>query len=43
MGDTVTFQGTGIDADGDLPLTYLWNFGGGAPNSSEEDPGEVPF
>ncbi|MCK5506964.1 MAG: discoidin domain-containing protein, partial [Desulfobacterales bacterium] len=27
VGDSVDFAGTGSDPDGNIPLTYLWNFG----------------
>jgi len=37
------FTGAGSDPDNDLPLTYLWDFGGGAINSTEEYPGDVVF
>ncbi len=43
QGGTVTFQGTGTDPDNNLPLTYNWNFGGGAPNSTQQNPGAVTF
>jgi PKD repeat protein len=43
LGGTVNFMGTGADSDGNLPLTYSWDFGGGAANSAEEDPGAVMF
>ncbi len=42
-GQSVNFLGTGTDPDGDLALSYQWNFGGGAPNSSLKDPGAVTF
>ncbi len=42
-GDSVTFTGTGTDPDGHTPLTWLWTFGGAAPNSTVEDPGGVLF
>jgi PKD repeat protein len=42
-GGTVTFQGSGTDPDNNLPLTYSWNFGGGAPNSTQQNPGAVRF
>jgi hypothetical protein len=42
-GQSVTFAGTGSDPDAHLPLTFLWTFGGGAPNSTAEDPGAVTF
>ncbi len=43
--DAVTFAGRGFDADGDLPLTYLWRFddGSGVPNTALEDPGPQVF
>ncbi|MFB3045908.1 MAG: PKD domain-containing protein [Acidiferrobacterales bacterium] len=43
LGDSLEFTGTGTDPDGHLPLRFLWNFGGGAPNSTQEDPGSVKF
>ncbi len=43
QGGTVNFMGTGSDPDGNTPLTYSWDFGGGAANSAEEDPGAVMF
>src|SRR5580765_4913331 len=42
-GQSVNFTGTGTDSDNNLPLTFLWDFGGGAPNSIAEDPGNVVF
>lgn len=44
-GDFISFTGTGADVDGDLPLTYLWNFGvgSGIADSTLEDPGAVQF
>jgi parallel beta-helix repeat protein len=42
-GQAVNFTGTGSDPDGDLPLTYAWSFGGGAPDAAVEDPGPVIF
>jgi lysophospholipase L1-like esterase len=45
VGGSVNLTGTGIDQDGNLPLTYLWNFGGGSgiPNATVEDPGLKQF
>jgi PKD repeat protein len=43
VGQTVTYEGTGIDADGDPDLHYRWDFGGAAPDSTEEDPGAVLY
>src|SRR6185503_1254724 len=42
-GQSVSFTGTGTDPNNNLPLTFAWNFGGGAANSSVEDPGAVVF
>ncbi|MDJ0741703.1 MAG: MopE-related protein, partial [Gammaproteobacteria bacterium] len=42
-GSSVSFAGTGTDSDGDTPLRYNWNFGGGAPGSNQQDPGAVTF
>jgi hypothetical protein len=43
QGDAVTFTGTGISNDGHVPLSFFWDFGGGAPNSTLEDPGRMTF
>ena len=43
QGTSIDFAGTGTDPDGHLPLSYRWDFGGGLPGSSEEDPGPVRF
>lgn len=43
QGGTVTFTGTGISNDGHVPLTFFWDFDGGAPNSTLADPGRVTF
>jgi len=42
-GESVIFTGTGSDPDGDVLLSYQWNFGGGAPNTTVKDPGAVVF
>jgi len=33
LGTTVNFDMVGIDPDNNIPLTYLWNFDGAAPNT----------
>lgn len=38
VGDKVQFAGSGTDPDNNLPLTYLWTFGGGALNSTLKNP-----
>jgi hypothetical protein len=44
VGGSVDFRGSGSDPDGNLPLSYAWNFGDpGIPASSLEDPGLVTF
>ncbi len=40
-GTAVNF--TGSVADGTAPYTYLWTFGGAAPDAIVEDPGNVTF
>ena len=44
-GDFVTFTGTGTDPDGNLPLSFRWNFGAGSgiPDATVEDPGAKQF
>ena len=42
-GDSVTFTGSGTDPDGHTPLTYLWTFGGAAPNTTVQNPGGILF
>ena len=44
-GESVTFSGTGTDPDGNLPLSFRWNFGAGSgiPDSTVEDPGLIQF
>ena len=39
---SVDFSGTGSDPDGNLPLSYRWNFGNGM-TSSLADPPPVPY
>lgn len=43
QGESVNFTGTGTDLNGHFPLSFLWDFGGGATNSTQEDPGDVTF
>ena len=38
VGDSVSFAGTGIDPDNNTPITYAWTFGGGAANSTLQNP-----
>jgi PKD repeat protein len=42
-GQAVNLTGTASDPDGNLPLSLLWNLGGGAANQTVEDPGPVIF
>src|SRR5712692_7445400 len=43
-GQSVTFAGSGTDPDGDLPLTYHWDFGtSGIAPSNQQNPGAVIF
>lgn len=43
VGESVNFAGNGSDPDGNLPLSYAWNFGGGAANRNGQNPGNVAF
>ena len=43
IGGSVSFSGTFSDSNGHSALSYLWDFGGGAPNSTVKDPGSVVF
>jgi len=40
-GESVNFQG--VVMSGNAPFFYYWNFGGGAVNSNDEDPGQITF
>lgn len=42
-GETVTFEGSCTDPEGDTMLTHAWDFMGGAAASTDEDPGAVMF
>ncbi len=42
-GQSINFRGSGSDPDSNTPLTYLWDFNGGAPNSTQQNPGDVRF
>ena len=42
-GDSVHFSGSGTSPDGHVPLSFFWNFDGGAANSTLKDPGNVVF
>jgi PKD repeat protein/phosphatidylglycerophosphate synthase len=42
-GQSVVFTSTAIDPDGNLPITYAWDFGGGAINSTLQNPSAVVF
>ncbi len=43
IGESVNFTGTGTSPDGNEPLSFFWDFGGGADNTAVEDPGQVVF
>ena len=40
---SLTFQGNCVDADGDPPFTFAWNFSGVAPPTSVQNPGDITF
>ncbi len=42
-GMEVAFTSLDTEIASGSPMTYLWDFDGGAPNSNEADPGVVPF
>jgi len=39
----VTFQGNCVDAEGDQPFTFAWNFSGVAPPTTVQNPGDITF
>jgi hypothetical protein len=43
LNTTVTFQGSCVDAEGDEPFTFAWNFRDAAPPATVPDPGPVIF
>lgn len=43
VGDVINFSGYGTDADGNTPLSYLWNFDGASPHVTGANPGNVVF
>jgi lysophospholipase L1-like esterase len=45
VGGWASFAGTGTDVEGNLPLTYHWNFGAGSgvPDQSSQNPGLLQF
>ncbi len=43
VGGTVNFQGVGSDPDGDVLLSYIWDFDGAVPNSTQQNPGLRQF
>jgi len=40
---SVTFQGNCVDAEGDRPFTFAWNFSGVAPPTTVQNPGDITF
>ena len=43
QGDSLDFRGSGHTPNGSIPLSFRWDFGGGAPNSTLASPGLVTF
>ena len=39
----VTFQGSCVDAEGDEPFTFAWDFSGVVPPTTVQDPGTITF
>jgi len=42
-GQSVNFAGLGVDSDGNVPLSYLWNFSNVAGQSVQQNPGSIVF
>jgi hypothetical protein len=42
-GQALNLMSTATDPDGNLPISFEWDLGGGAANSASEDPGPVVF
>ena len=42
-GGAVNFQGNGADPDSEKPLSFKWEFSGGAHDSTQKDPGMITF
>jgi subtilisin family serine protease len=40
---SVTFQGNCVDAEGNQPFTFAWNFSGVAPPTTVQNPGDITF
>ena len=40
---SLTFQGSCVDAEGDQPFTFAWNFSGVAPSTTVQNPGDLTF
>jgi len=43
VGDNINFIGRGEDPDQNGPLSFQWQFDGEAPNSSQQDTGNIQF
>ena len=43
LNTSLTFQGNCVDAEGDQPFTFAWNFSGVAPPTTVQNPGDITF
>ena len=43
LNTSVTFQGSCVDAEGDQPFTFAWDFSGVAPRTTVQNPGAITF